>query len=299
MSTLAPTLGIGLHDDVPASVYHADPCEEPSLSSSLARTLIGCSPAHARLEHPRLNPDRAARASTAAMTQGTLVHALLAGDEDSFEIGTYDSYKTAAAREWRDNVIATGKTPVLEKDTDGAHAIAAAIRRHAGAGYDNDPFAPKGGRTVRHEVTGVWSEHDAWFRLRADCLVLDPSGYADLWDWKVTADVSDRAIQRRIADMGYDFQVAFYLRGLRQLLPAYRGRFTAALVFVEASPPHTVRVAYLSEAYLHHADRAVSRACDLWAQCMATGDWSDPRNGLPTTIELPGWLVEDDAITIE
>lgn len=301
MSTLAPTptLGVGLHDDVPAKVYHSDPCESPSLSSSLACTLHYHSPAHAWLQHPRLNPNHEASESTSAMTQGTLVHALLSNEADSVVIGQFDSYRTAAAREWRDSVAATGKTPVLEKDTEGAQEIADAIRRHAAAGYDNDPFRLKPGVTARSEVTGIWQEGNAWFRLRADLLVLDPAGYADLWDWKVTADISDRAIERRIADMHYAFKQAFYLRGLRQLLPQYRGRMTNALVFVENSKPYTVRRVFLSEAYMHHADREVSRACDLWAQCMATGDWSDPRNGLPTTIELPGWLVEDDAITIE
>ena len=37
---------------------------------------------------------------------------------------------------------------------------------------------------------------------------------------------------------------------------------------------------------MHHADREVSRACDLWTDCMKSGTWGDPRNGLSTTIDL-------------
>jgi len=43
--------------DIPDKEYHADPCPVPSLSSTLARTLLNQSPLHAWTKHPRLNPD--------------------------------------------------------------------------------------------------------------------------------------------------------------------------------------------------------------------------------------------------
>ena len=40
--------------EIPATEYHADPCPEPSLSASVARTLIDRSPLHAWMKHPKL-----------------------------------------------------------------------------------------------------------------------------------------------------------------------------------------------------------------------------------------------------
>ena len=40
-----------------AAAYHADPAPAPSLSSSLARLIVGHSPAHAKEAHPRLTLD--------------------------------------------------------------------------------------------------------------------------------------------------------------------------------------------------------------------------------------------------
>ena len=37
----------GIHYNVPEAAYHADPCEAPSLSSGIARTLLTRSTLHA------------------------------------------------------------------------------------------------------------------------------------------------------------------------------------------------------------------------------------------------------------
>ena len=50
------TLPAGLHLGVIEAEYHADPAPEPSLSRSLAHTLLTRSPRHAWQAHPRLNP---------------------------------------------------------------------------------------------------------------------------------------------------------------------------------------------------------------------------------------------------
>jgi hypothetical protein len=285
----------GLVYRMSAAEYHGDPCPTPSLSSSLARVLIQDSPRHAWIDHPRLNTAREVREASPAMRRGSLVHAILAGGE-GIVVGEFEDYKTKAAREWRDAATAEGKTPVLEKDIHEANAIADSVRANAAGGADNDPFKSA---LAAHEVAGFWQENGAWFRLLADCLVADPTGTCDLWDWKVTSDVTDRALERKIADMGYVFQLAFYLRGLANLMPQYAGRFSACLVFVEDHAPYTVRRVYFSPEYMRHAEREVSRACELWAHCMTTGSFADPRNGSALTLELPSYLVADDEISID
>ena len=94
MSDAQAPLGLGIHYGIPATRYHSDPCPTPSLSSGIARTLISQSPAAAYREHPKLGGKR--RESTTAMDTGSLVHSLLANNQDDFEIGNFDNFRSKA-----------------------------------------------------------------------------------------------------------------------------------------------------------------------------------------------------------
>ena len=111
------TLDVGLHFNVTSARYHADPAPAPSLSSGVARTILAKSLADAYHEHPKLGGKK--KEATEAMGTGSLVHALLADKlGEDYEVGTYDNYRSAAARAWRDSVSASGKSPVLVVRTD-------------------------------------------------------------------------------------------------------------------------------------------------------------------------------------
>jgi hypothetical protein len=273
----------GIYPGIPEAEYHADPCPVPSLSSSLARTMLYDSPAHARLEHPRLNSERRERKSTSSLVLGSLVHALLS-DLGAIEVGEFTDYKTKAAQEWRKEAEASGATPVLQRDLEAAQPIADAIKRTVGAGFFNDS---------EEELTVAWRERGQWLRARLDCWH-EPT--AAMLDWKTCADISDRGIERGIADRRYAFQVAFYLRGLRA---SGIDDASAALIFAETTPPYTVRRAVLSDEYLRHAEREVEKAVALWCDCMESGKFEDPRNGQTMDIHLPSYLAEDIDITVD
>jgi len=299
---MSPQLGAGLYTGVPAAAYHADPAFAPSLSSTLARVLLEHSPAHAYAQHPRLNAQYRPRESSAAMSFGSLVHALLADPEGhgTVEIGHFPDFRTKEARAWRDEVAQSGRIAVLEADFLAAEPVAEAVRRHAGAGHTNDPFNPRPGHAAAYsELTLIWEQRSVYYRALIDRLVIDPQGYCDLWDWKTTSDVSDRAIERAVYNMGYAFQLAFYLRGLGALLPSFAHRFTASLVFVETAAPYTVRRVFLTPEYLQYAQMEAERACALWEQCIRSNRWDDPRNGQNFSVELPAWAVDDEQIVIE
>jgi len=291
-----PRLDTGLHTNVPEPVYHADPAPKPSLSSSLARTLLYESPAHAWQKHPRLRDTlRDERESTAAMNTGSIVHALLAGEEtmqQSLEIGHFPDYRTAAAKEWKAEVLASGRTPLLEKDLLGAGDIVSSVRL-ALPGL----FVKK--TTAQKELTAIWQDIGWHYcRARIDCLQRHDTGGASVWDWKTTSDVSDRALERACQTYRYPFQLAFYLRGLRELLPEVTA-WDAKLVFVEATAPHTVRLVSFTEDYMAYAASQVEEAIELWADCMSAEDFSDPRHGQDLTLELPDYLLEEPDIIIE
>ena len=113
---------MGLYTDIDAKAYHADPCVEPSLSSSVAATIIDDSPRHGWIAHPRLNPTPS-KDPTREMEVGTAVHALLLGRGSIVEIEAND-YKTAAAKEKRAAAYKSGVSPILSADLEQANAIA-------------------------------------------------------------------------------------------------------------------------------------------------------------------------------
>ena len=83
--------------EIPAALYHADPCPEPSLSASVARTLIERSALHAKMQHPRFG--REERPVTSGMALGTAAHAvILEGDWDGIGFIDADSFRTKAVK---------------------------------------------------------------------------------------------------------------------------------------------------------------------------------------------------------
>ena len=71
---------------IPLVEYIADPCPEPSLSASIAHTIVMESPLHAFIQHPRLNIGAIEHGSN-KMDIGTIVHGMvLEGDESRLVI---------------------------------------------------------------------------------------------------------------------------------------------------------------------------------------------------------------------
>jgi hypothetical protein len=287
VSGVTAPIGVGLHFDIPSRFYHADPLPKPSLSSGIVRTIRKLSLKHAKLEHIRLGGTK--RKLTAALSLGQYVHGLVARDVSEFEVGDYASFSSDVAKRWMATVEALNKEPVLLKTTEEAAPIAQAVIDHAGDGLTLDPI-----NTGHPEVTAVWREDDVWCRARYDRLVVD--SYADVWDWKTTDDITDRGIDYAIAEHGYHIQAAFYLRGLAACLPDFAGRCTFTLVFVEKSPPYTVRRVKLSPVLLAIGKREVSRAIDAWRAAMASGEF--PGFSVDTyEAQAPSWMDDDLEIT--
>jgi hypothetical protein len=291
MSTATTQLDMGLHEGLPADVYHADPAPSPSLSSSILRTILGKSIEHAALEHSRLGA--VAHESTASMDLGSTVHALLSGEDSGLVLGNFDNYRTADARRWRESILAMGKTPVLERDLEDAKPIAAAVRAKAALGCTNDPFKLPG----KSELSAFWKEESVYCRARFDRLVVDHSAYADIWDWKTTTDVSPECIRRTICKYGYHIQAAFYLRGLNALLPSHQGRTSFIFVFVETTAPYAVRRVTLSPAFLAKGAKDVNRGLAIWKDALATSNFTAP-NLDTLEVELPAFLEDDDEISV-
>lgn len=268
-----------------AEAYHRDPAPEPSLSSSIAKTLIAKSPRHAWVAHPRLNPDWQAGDSNKALDFGSAAHRLLLGTGRDILRIEHDDFRTKAAREARDEAIAGGLTPMLAKDLARAEEMVAATRKqlsliegceNAFAGGDN-------------EVALFWQEGDTWCRAMVDNLLFGDREIANT-DFKTTnASAAPQPGARRIFDLGYHLQAAFYERGLRALTGESDTRpVVSRFVMQETEPPYLLSVFEIDEEGREIGRKMAATALAFWRRCLADNVWP----GYPArivTAEIPPW----------
>jgi PDDEXK-like domain of unknown function (DUF3799) len=257
----------GVYYDLPADLYHADPCARPSLSRSVAVLMLDRSPWHAWEAHPRLNPEYEAE-DERKFDLGTSAHLAMLGDKKEFRIIESDSYRSFAAKRARQVALASGQVPVLVGDHKRVLKMVRAARTQLTA-HDEAYGAFTDGKP---EVTLIWNEKIngivIWCRIRLDWL---PDDLLRFPDYKSTLGSAHPDHWAAMAYReGIEFQAAFYLRGIRKLLkcdPFFD------FVVQESYPPYALSVISLTPAALAMAERDVERALEMWAWCMQRGQW--------------------------
>lgn len=276
--TATTVLGPGIHA-IPAERYHEDPCEQPSLTSTIARILATDSPLHAWTAHPRLNP---AFENTEAghFDLGTAAHSLLLEGEANVEVCDFDSWRTKAAQEQRDAAYEAGKQPLLTHQWVELERMVQAAGKQLEA-VNADPVIFAAGHA---EQTLIWTEGDVTCRARLDWLHDDNTA---IDDYKTTSrSANPESFSRTLFNMGYDVQAAMYLRGLEALTGmSAQWRW----VVQETTPPYALSVVAMTPQALSLANEKVEYAITRWRECRASGRWP----GYPTQVcyaELPGWM---------
>ena len=271
----------GIFDGIDEEAYHADPCEVPSLSASIATIIDTQSPLHAYVAHPRLGGRK--REATPSMDRGTLVHSLALGGREAV-IVDLDDWRTKAAREIRDNAKKEGKIPVLAKNYAAARAHADAIRSGLLArGFDLD----KG----RNEVTAVWSERGARCRGRMDHIATD--GRVTILDLKTCVSAHPKKLARSMDIYGYAIQRAAYVSAIELLMPHMTGAIDFVFAFSEAEPPHAMTCVRLDGAFSDLGRRRWDRALRLWVECLSSNRWPAYSDDV-MTLEAPTWALTDE-----
>lgn len=272
------TLTPGIYADVPEDVYHDDPAE-PSLSSSIAKLLIGKSPAHARAAHPKLNPNFK-REESDRFDIGTAAHALLLKGEDIIHRCEFKDWRSKDARTMRDEARANGYVPLLADQDDEVRLMVAAFWEQI-AGHEAEPRPFINGDA---ETTLIWEDDDHVFcRARLDWL---HRGYGFIDDYKTTHSSADPAAWVKTAyGMGADVQVAFYLRGLERLT-GEKAEFRFAVQ--ECSQPYALSVVNLAPGALAYATEKVDVAIQKWRRCLESGEWPAYDRRV-ASMEIPTW----------
>ena len=265
--------------EIPATEYHADPCPEPSLSASVARTLIDRSPLHAWMQHPKLGGQQEEKPA-AKMSLGSAAHSVILEDTwASIRFIDADSFRTKAAREERDQIIEAGGTPLLEKDHDTVQAMVAEFER---AGIDRGGFET--------ERTLIWQDRippesdPVWCRSRVDLL-----GDRLILDLKTTAVPATPERWGRNLIWDYAMQSGFYRRGYKALKggkpPAFR------FLVQETTPPYSVAQFAFDGAGLDYADYLAEQAVWKWGECIKAQTWPSYAAGV-NVMEAPYWVRE-------
>lgn len=266
----------GIHD-LPAKVYHSDPCPAPSLSSSIATTLLERSPRHAWQAHPRLNPYKS-REEKRIYDIGTAAHALLLEGRQVVQVIDAADWRTSAAKEAREEAYTAGKVPLLPHEHAEVQAMVAAARSQLDMHADAGPTIFAAGEGLP-EQTLAWREpHDAprdgqyvWCRALVDWLPSD--GSQILWDYKTTGGSAhpDVWTRNQLWGLGKDIQPAHYMRGAEIALGWDRPEFR--FVVQEQKPPFALSVIALTPGGLDLARRRWREALDIWTECLLADRW--------------------------
>jgi hypothetical protein len=262
----------GLHE-LPEKTYHADPCPAPSLSHSVAVTLLDQSPRHAWTQHPRLNPKHEEKHSD-QFDLGKAVHALALLGGMGVEVIDAKDYKTKAAREAREAARSRAQIPVLVDKLPAVEAMASAFRAQLRAS-ELAGIMDRG----RPEQTLIWQEDTkhgpTWCRCRLDWYACDEAGAPIgnvFLEYKTTgASAAPEAFGKTLFGLGYDVQWAFYRRGIQAVLKVADPVFVFAVQ--ETSPPYALSLNTLSGEAQDLADKRTEAAIEQWAWCLANDAW--------------------------
>jgi len=267
---------------MPPSQYYSDECSaQPSLSQSIAHTLLSRSPYHAWLAHPKLGNGK--EQATKAMEDGTILHSMLLGTTANVEWLDFDNYRTKAAQEARDLARHNSLIPLLKKERMGFERI---IRRVNDQLFDC-------GITLTGQAEGVvqWIERDNQNRAVYCKAMVDSFDGANIYDLKFVADAHPKACLSAIINNGYDIQAAVYLDAISKQHPALAGRLSFRNIFCEKEAPHLVTVVEQSGELLTLGRTKWARAINLWSECLHNNRW--PAYG-QVRLSPPAWAISQE-----
>lgn len=245
--------------------YINDPAPEPSLNASIAHTLLTATPAHARMAHPRLNPQQE-REDSSRLDLGTIAHGLLLEDDSSrVQVINADDWKTKAAREQRDEARILGMVPILAADFETVQDIVNAAKDAIAVSEVAADF-----ETAIPEQTLLWNEADIWCRCRPDKATPD---WRIVFDYKTAAGTAHPAVWAKssMVRYGYDLQAAMNLRGVQSLGLAQRTTFI--FLVQEIEPPYVLSIVSLAPEWLKLAEDKLRIAMSVWKGCMRKNEW--------------------------
>ena len=254
--------------DISAAEYFADPGERPTLTQSIAHTLVTKTPAHAYLEHPRLGGGR--DKATAALKSGSLIDALILGGwERKVGIVEFDDFKKKDAQAERDALAAAGKLAVTRPQFHEAQDT---------AGILTDKLASRGFRfTGKSQAVILWTEESTSGPV--ECRAMLDHVFIEegvIWDLKTIHEASTERCAAHTYDYGHDIQRAAYSRALDRLMESKRfGGPDFVFLFCEIHPPYCITPSRLDGQFRMIGERRWETAVETWGRCLRANEWPE------------------------
>lgn len=218
-----------------------------------------------------------------AKTIGTLCHqAILEGSkflENFVLMPDFGDMRSSKNREARDEWLATveGKTVVKQDELDVIKGTIEAIVNHEGAFN-----LLKDGKT---EISGYYADPETGIlcRIRPDFLSFNLMALVDV---KTTIDCSREGFAKSIWNYRYDFQLAMYSEGIKQIT----GKEVdyPAFIAVEKEPPYEVAV-YIADKEMIDKGREDYRKSLLTLKACLDTDTFPKYQSKIEEISLPRW----------
>lgn len=284
MSDLKP----GLYEAISDERYFADElCGVPTLSASIAHTIVSKSALHGWARHPRFGAR--GQKPTRATDSGSIGHLLLLGAGKRFRIirpekegeADFEDYKKKEAQKLRDAARAEGFIPLLPKQYDAAVEMAAGINERL----------REWGITLngRSELVAIWEERAddgtvVLCRGAMDHLLDDYS----IHDLKIVRSSHPKACQSHMFGFGGDIQAAAYVSAVEKLKPELAGRVPFRFLFCESEFPHAVTPVDRAGTMRDLGERRWRRAINRWAWCLKHDTWPAYVTE-PYEAEAPAW----------
>lgn len=261
--------------------YHAD---KSAVSSSALRQ-IEKSPATFYQNFFLKTPDTEKK--TKAKTIGTLCHqAILEGSKflENFVImPDFGDFRSSKNREARDEWLATveGKTVVKQDELDVINGTIEAIVAHEGAFN-----LLKDGKT---EISGYYADPETGIvcRIRPDFLSFNLMALVDV---KTTIDCSRDGFSKSIWNYRYDFQLAMYCEGIKQIT----GKEVdyPAFIAVEKEAPYEVAVYIADREMMDKGRDDYRKALRTLKKCLEAGTFPKYQTKIEE-ISLPRWAFQN------
>jgi hypothetical protein len=268
--------------------HHGQPCDGPSVTSGILRTIEHGTPADVWAFH-KLNPNRWEKPETDALRLGRAMAAWIEGGMEAVakeylvlpedkprrptaqQCAAYDEGRATEAGaisvEFWSGVEADGRTPLSDAEIT--------MIRNMGRAFDDDPAAAAimGGLP---EITMAWRDPETglWCLARPDTVNFDGT----VTDYKKVAaqgrPFTPQLIDRRITQHGYHQQLAFAGEGMEALGIGWPQ--LAAIVAQSDAPPHHIIPRVINEEALRLGQFQNRAALRTFATCLDTGHWPGP-----------------------
>lgn len=207
-------------------------------------------------------------------------------------ISPYKDYKSKEAREWRDEMIAIGKTPI--KDSEYEEIFGPAI-----AAQETEVWRDIEKNFTMQEILQIpdnnLGKHFDCLYGKIDAYRINKDGICDVVDLKSALNIEEREFFFKAVKLGYFLQLKFYSMLLKLKYPQIKG-FRFWFFVVEKSEPYRTRLYRVDDKLVEECETEIAF---LIKEISERTDWNRPNLSWSTAITLKDprdvdWFDEED-----